>query len=205
MRTNIEFSGFDSEIRSIMITSAHSGEGKTTTAANLAAAYAQADKKVILVDADLRKPMLHHIFNISNRSGLSNILANQNSVQELIRPTQAPNLSVITSGPVPPNPSEMLASSRMDEIIRELSGVYDIVLIDCAPALAVTDSQVVAAKCDGTLLVIESGKVKKDLAKKVLANLEHVKARILGVVLNNVKRNEAEAYYYYYYGNKRSF
>jgi capsular exopolysaccharide synthesis family protein len=203
LRTNIAFSGIDSEIRTIMITSARAGEGKTTTAANLAAAYAQADKEVILVDADLRKPMLHYLFNVSNRGGLSSILANQYGVRELIRDTHIHNLSVITSGPIPPNPSEMLASNRMGQLLQELSEIYDVVIIDSAPALAITDAQVVAAKCDGVLLVVDSGKVKKDLARKVMANMEHVKARVLGVVLNNVNRNDAEAYYYYYHGNKK--
>ncbi len=184
----------------ISVTSAGPMEGKSTTAANLAVAYAQANKQVLLMDADLRKPTLHHTFEKSNRIGLSNLLANQYGIHEVVKDTHIENLSVITSGPIPPNPAEMLASKRMVSLLVELKDRFDMIIIDTPPALAVTDAQVIASICDGVLLVIDCGKVKRDLALKVKANLEHVKARILGVVLNNKSRKDAG--YYYYYGSK---
>lgn len=185
-----------------MVTSAGPGEGKSTTITNLAVAYAQSDMHVVLIDADLRKPTMHHTFNLSNRIGLTNALSSRGMVSDVIRETKIPNLSVITSGPIPPNPSEMLASKRMGVLLEELKEQYDMILIDTPPALAVTDAQIVASKSDGVILVIDSGKVKREIAMKAKANLDYVKARILGVVLNNMNRKSSESYYYYYYGNK---
>jgi capsular exopolysaccharide synthesis family protein len=203
LRTNIDFSSIDEQLNVIMLTSAGPGEGKTTTASNLAAAYAQADKKVLLIDADLRKPTLHHMFVRSNRWGLTNIIAGQTTVKEVICETDINNLHLLTSGPIPPNPSEILASKKMSALLEELKLTYDMIIIDTPPALAVTDAQIVATKCDGVILVIDSGKVKREVAMKVKASLEHVKARILGAVLNNLDRKNGDSYYYYYYGNKQ--
>lgn len=202
LRTNIQFSAIDEDLRVLMLTSAGPGEGKSTTALNLAVTYAQAGKKVVLVDADLRKPTVHHSFMKTNRWGLTNILTNQLSLNESILETDIENLYIISSGPIPPNPSEILASKRMTTFLEELKNVFEMIIIDTPPALAVTDAQIVSTKCDGVVLVIDSGKVKREAAMKAKAQLEHVKARILGVVLNNKNRDDAEAYYYYYYGNK---
>jgi capsular exopolysaccharide synthesis family protein len=202
LRTNIEFSAIDEPIRVIMITSAGPGEGKSTTASNLAVAYAQSDKKVLLIDADLRKPTLHHTFVRTNRWGLTNIITGQTKISEVISKTDINNLDLLSSGPIPPNPSEILSSKRMSVLLEELKLIYDIIIIDTPPALAVTDAQIVSTKCDGVILVIDSGKVKREVAMKVKSSLEHVKARILGAVLNNIDRKDGEAYYYYYYGNK---
>jgi capsular exopolysaccharide synthesis family protein len=202
LRTNIEFSAIDEPIRVIMITSAGPGEGKSTTASNLAVAYAQSDKKVLLIDADLRKPTLHHTFVRTNRWGLTNIITGQTNISEVISRTDINNLDLLSSGPIPPNPSEILSSKRMSILLEELKLIYDIIIIDTPPALAVTDAQIVATKCDGVILVIDSGKVKREVAMKVKASLEHVKARILGAVLNNIDRKNGESYYYYYYGKK---
>jgi capsular exopolysaccharide synthesis family protein len=202
LRTNIQFSAVDHEVRTLMLTSAGPGEGKSTTALNLAVTYAQADKKVIIIDADLRKPTLHHSVFKSNRWGLTSLLTQQARLAEVVQETHIENLSVITSGPIPPNPSEILASNGMSKLLEELKESYDIIIIDTPPALAVTDAQIVSTKCDGVILVMDSGKVKRDAAIKAKAQLDHVKARILGVVINNKNRDDAEAYYYYYYGNK---
>lgn len=202
LRTNIEFSAVDTEIRTIMVTSAGPGEGKSTTVSNLAVSYAQSEKKVLIIDADLRKPTLHHTFVQSNRQGLTSVLTNQVKAADVIRETEIENLYVITSGPIPPNPSEILSSRRMTSLIDEMKEQFDIIIVDTPPALAVTDAQIVAAKCDGVLMVVDFGKVKRDLAIKVKNNLERVQARILGVVINNIDRDNAEAYYYYYYGSK---
>lgn len=205
LRTNIEFSAIDESVQVVMVTSAGPSEGKSTTAANLAVTYAQNDKKTLIIDADLRKPTLHRVFTMSNRWGLTNLLSGQ-IVQtgEAIQETSVDNLYLLPSGPIPPNPSEILASRRMSQLLEDLRQKYDKIIIDTPPALAVTDAQIVATKSDGTMIVISSGEVKRDAALKTKAKLEHVKARILGVVLNNVDRKLGEAYYYYYYGSKES-
>jgi len=204
LRTNIDFSSVDEQIRVIMLTSAGPGEGKSTTASNLAVAYAQSDKKVLVIDADLRKPTMHHTFMKTNRWGLSNVVSGQSAPAEVIVETHVHNLFLMPSGPVPPNPSEMLASKRMTAMLEELKESFDVIIIDTPPALAVTDAQVVATKVDGVLIVIDYGKVKREAAMKVKANLQHVNARMLGVVINNVNRKNGEGYYYYYYGNDQS-
>lgn len=204
LRTNISFSTADTELKTIMVTSAGPAEGKSTTVCNIAVTYAQAEQKVLIIDCDLRKPTVHRSFHVTNRVGLTNVLTNQASIDEAIRETEQPNLHVITSGPIPPNPSELLGSKRMVTLLQELRKRFDIIIIDTPPVLAITDAQVVSALTDGVIMVIDSGKVKKEYAQRAKANLEQVKARILGVVLNNVSRTEGEAYYYYYYGSEES-
>jgi capsular exopolysaccharide synthesis family protein len=202
LRTNIDFSSIDKQLQVIMITSAGPGEGKSTTAANLAVSYAQSDRKVLLVDADLRKPTEHHFFQLSNRFGLSSYISQQTSLKDVIQDTNVPNLFAITSGPIPPNPAEMMASKRMSDLLEQLRQQFDVILIDTPPVLAVTDAQIVASKSDGVIMVIDYGKVKRDIAAKAKKALEHVNARILGVAMNNVKRKSGDGTYYYYYGNK---
>jgi capsular exopolysaccharide synthesis family protein len=202
LRTNIQFSAIDEDMNIIMITSAGPGEGKSTTISNLAVVYAQSGKRVLIIDADLRKPTMHHTFNISNRKGLTNLLTGQSTIDEVIVSSGIENLFILASGPIPPNPSEILSSKRMKNLMEELSRNFDTILIDAPPTLAVTDSQIIAARCKGVLLVIDSGKVKREIAQKAKASLERVNARILGVVLNNVNRSSGEVYYYYYYGKK---
>lgn len=200
LRTNIDFSSIDENLQVIMVSSAGPGEGKSTTVANLAVAYAQSERKTLLIDADLRKPTVHHTFSISNRWGLSSVISKQCTIEEVIQALDIPNLSIITSGVIPPNPAEMLGSNRMTAIIQHLKTQYDVILIDTPPLLAVTDAQIVASKCDGAILVVDQGRVKRDIGKKAIQNLQAVNARILGVVLNNVKRKANEEAYYYYYG-----
>ncbi|SDS29690.1 capsular exopolysaccharide family [Paenibacillaceae bacterium GAS479] len=200
LRTNIQFSSFDEPIKIMMVASANPGEGKSTTASNLAVTYAQEGKKVLLIDADLRKPSVFKVFNVSNRVGLSTVVSGQCHVQDAVQDTMVENLFVLTSGPVPPNPSELLASQSMKTILEEFKADYDVVIFDTPPVLAVTDSLIVSAMCQGVLLVVQAGKVKSELVRKAKANLEHVHARILGVVLNNTKSRKGDKYNYYYYG-----
>lgn len=200
LRTNIDFSSVDEKVQIIMVTSSGPEEGKSTVTGNLAVAYAQSDKKVVLIDADLRKPTGHRTFSLTNRKGLSSLLSQQADLDEVIQETAVPNLSVITSGPIPPNPAEMLASNRMNAMLQELRSTFDIVMIDTPPLLAVTDAQIIATKSDGVIMVVSYGKVKRDIAVKAKAQLDRVGSRMLGVVLNNVKRKASEGYYYYYYG-----
>jgi len=200
LRTNIQFSSVDSDLKTIMVTSASPGEGKSTTTSNLATTYAQAENRVLLIDADLRKPTAHHTFHCSNRFGLTNVLTKQSSVNEAIVETFVPNLYLMPSGIIPPNPAELLSSNRMKTLLEELKTQFDIIIVDTPPVLAVTDSQILATISDGVVLVVDSGKVKIAQAQKAKEKLEHVNAKILGVVINNVKRGQQDDYYYYYYG-----
>ncbi|OME80791.1 capsular biosynthesis protein [Paenibacillus sp. FSL A5-0031] len=198
LRTNIEFSTINQKLQIIMVTSSKPSEGKSTTCANMAVAFAQANKKVLLIDADLRKPSQHHIFGKSNRSGLTTALLNQLKLEDIIQFTNTENLSIIQAGPTPPNPSELLSSEQMAELLKTARERYDVVIIDTPPIMSVTDAQIVATQSDGVVLVIDSGKVKKDVALKAKASLEHVKANLIGVVLNKINRNHSDIYSYYY-------
>ena len=201
LRTNIDFTNFDGDMRVIVISSAQKGEGKSTTAANLAVTYAQTDKEVLLIDADLRRPALHRFFGLSNRTGLSTVLSRQQQLSETILETAVDRLHLLPSGPTPPNPAEMLGSNHMAEVLAALKDRFDLIIVDTPPVLAVTDAALVAAKCDGVVLVADSGQIKRDLARKAKQALERSQARILGVVLNNVPRKNRDSYYYYYYGD----
>ncbi|WP_408894293.1 CpsD/CapB family tyrosine-protein kinase [Paenibacillus taichungensis] len=196
LRTNIQFSSIDSQIQTIMIASALSGEGKTTTIGNLAVTYAQEGKKVLLLDTDLRKPAVHRMFNVPNHVGLTSVLSSQYKVTEVLRETGVEGLHVLSSGPIPPNPSEMIGSRKMTALLQDLKEEYDVILFDTPPVLAVTDALIISSLCDGVILVVSAGKVKKDLVKKAKAHLEHVNARILGAVLNNVQVPKRRNAYY---------
>lgn len=202
LRTNIQFSDYMKQVNVIMVGSAQMNEGKTTTVSNLAVTYAHEGKKVLLIDGDLRNPSLHHVFGISNEIGLTNLLAQQYEIKDVLQETSVSNLFVIPSGPIPLNPSEMLGSYRMQQIMHELRQQYDMILFDTPPILAVSDALIVSALCDGVVLVVLGGKVKKSSVHKAKMMLEHVKARMLGVVLNNVTVWEDEARQLYY-GAKR--
>jgi capsular exopolysaccharide synthesis family protein len=201
LRTNIDFSSIDAAMQVIMVTSTGPGEGKSTTISNLAITFAQSERRVLLIDADMRKPTMHHTFRASNRAGLSSLLTRKSEMQEVIQETNVSDLFIITAGPIPPNPAEMLSSKRMSELLDTLKTHFDIILIDTPPLLAVTDAQLVASKSDGVIFVMDHGTVKRDAALKAKAGLDTVNAKILGVVMNNVKRSKASQGYYYYYGD----
>ncbi len=200
IRTNIQFSSLSKEIQTIVITSTGPGEGKSTTAANLAVVLAQQGKKVLLIDSDLRKPTAHYTFGKSNVIGLTNVLTKQSQLTDVVLATEVANLSLIASGPIPPNPAELLASTQMDEMINEALQQYDTIIFDTPPVLAVTDAQVLANKCDGAVLVVASGKTEKEGAVKAKELLVTANAKLLGVVLNRKESKQSE--YYYYYGRK---
>lgn len=197
LRTNLQYAEVDRALQLLMVTSANPREGKTTTINNLAVAYAQADKSVLLVDADLRKPTAHQTFQLSNRCGLTHVLTGHATAREAIKETHIRNLSVMSSGSIPPNPSELLASRKMDLLLDELRSLYDLVLIDTPPVLAVSDAQVMASRCDGVLLVINARNVKKQHAQKARDALQFVQAKIVGVALNQTATSELSGYYTY--------
>ncbi|KOP71086.1 capsular biosynthesis protein [Bacillus sp. FJAT-21945] len=194
IRTSIQFSSVDKTIKSIMLASAQSGEGKSTTASNLAIVLAQQGNQVLLVDADLRKPSIHYAFRVSNIDGLTNVLTKEVELDSAIKQTDIHNLSLLTSGAKPPNPSEILSSNSMETLMGKLKEMFDFVIYDTPPALAVTDSQVLANKCDGVILVVASGKTNRELALKSLDVLKQARAHILGAVVNGIELSKKEYY-----------
>jgi len=200
-RTNINFSKPDGELTTLLFTSSVQAEGKSTSSGNLACLFAQEGKKVILIDADMRKPTVQYTFHLTNTIGLSNILAQNTPVMDAVKETDIENLHIITSGPIPPNPAELLSSKAMDEMVAELKKHYDLVIFDAPPVLSVTDAQILANKCEGTVLVISAGATDKNSVLKAKELLEASKAKIIGTVLNNFKL-EKDHYYYQYYGTE---
>lgn len=198
LRTNIQYSSFDKLVQTIMITSSGPSEGKSTTSSNLAVVMAENGHKTILVDCDQRKPKLHRLFMSSNDMGLSDVLAGVVNVNEVIKKTQITNLELLTAGTKPPNPSELLASSKMQNFIKELKSSYEYIILDTPPVIAVTDSQILSRYADGSILVIASAQAERTAALKAKELLKNVNANILGVVLNKVEVNEKSYYGYYY-------
>ncbi|MDN4071758.1 CpsD/CapB family tyrosine-protein kinase [Fictibacillus terranigra] len=200
IRTNIQFSSIDTEYTTLMVTSPGPGEGKSTTVANLAVVLAQQGKSVLLIDGDLRKPTVHYTFKVSNIQGLTNVLTRQAALEDAVQQTNVDDLYVLPSGPIPPNPSELLNSKAMEMLVEDANKKYDYVLFDSPPVLAVTDAQVLSNRCDGVVLVTSSGKTGREEALKAKELLENANAKILGVVLNGKETKENS--YFYYYGNK---
>ncbi|WP_353949002.1 CpsD/CapB family tyrosine-protein kinase [Sporolactobacillus sp. Y61] len=201
IRTNIDFSHVDSDLKTIMFTSAGPGEGKSTTAANVATVMAQQGKRVLLIDADMRKPTMHYTFRLINTQGLTTLLTKRTTFDETIQKTEVENLFILTSGPIPPNPAELLSSVVMESFIKHALTLFDTVIIDTPPVLAVTDAQILANLCDGTVLVVRSGETEKEAALKAKDLLSKAKAKVLGVVLNGKPISKSDSHYYYYYGN----
>ncbi|MBI2864824.1 MAG: CpsD/CapB family tyrosine-protein kinase [Chloroflexi bacterium] len=196
LRTNIQFSSLDKPLSSLLVTSTSPEEGKSTTLANLAVVMAQTGSKIILADCDLRRPSIHSIFGLGNSAGLTSLVLDSTSRQLPLQESGVDNLFVLPSGPLPPNPSELLGSRRMGEVIDLLKSEADLVLFDSPPVIAVTDAAILATRVDGVLLVVNAGRTKRELANKAKALLEKVNANILGVVLNNVKFDSSLHHYY---------
>ncbi|MGM9966186.1 CpsD/CapB family tyrosine-protein kinase [Rummeliibacillus sp. TYF005] len=198
IRSNITFSAPREDLKTLLVTSSLSSEGKSTNVANLGVVFAQEGKKVLLVDADMRRPTLHHTFRLSNREGLSSILIKHQTIQEAVQETSIVGLDVITSGPLPPNPSELLASQTMDTFISIVTQEYDLVIFDSPPLLPVTDARILSNKCNATLLIVNRNKTKKADILKSRAALENSQAKILGIVLNNSAMPHKHHYYQYH-------
>jgi capsular exopolysaccharide synthesis family protein len=197
LRTNLDFASLDEDLRTIAVTSAGVGEGKSTTLANLAIVSAQAGRKVILVDADLRRPTLHQLFGLSNEAGLTTMILDESTLAAPpLQDTGVAGLSLLTSGPLPPNPAEMIASRRMAEVIAALAEQADQVFFDTPPVVAVTDAAILATKVDGVLLVLSAGKTRREGARTAIQHLEQINARLIGTVLTNVEMGATFTGYY---------
>lgn len=198
IRTNIQFAASsDHPVKSIVITSSGPLEGKSLTAANLAIVFAKSGKKTLLLDGDMRKSTVWKTFRLSNQKGLSTLLVSPDDIADSIQKTTIDNLSVLTSGPQPPNPSELLGSTREEFIMDQLTRLFDVIIVDMPPVATVTDAQIVASKADGTILVAREGVSEKAALLKAKQLLEIAHARILGVVYNGVDSANDAGYYYY--------
>ncbi|HHL39862.1 MAG TPA: polysaccharide biosynthesis tyrosine autokinase [Deltaproteobacteria bacterium] len=205
-RTNIQFTDIDERTKILLFTSSVKGEGKTTTSANLAITMAQLGNRTLLVDADMRNPMVHAVFGLEREPGLSNIIGGFGDLKSVVKPSGIRNLDIITSGPIPPNPSELLNSKRLDMMIERLRDRYDFIIFDTPPIIAVTDAAVLCSKVHGAFLVIRGGQTSRRLCERAKGLLEKVNANLLGAVINNVRMSSRygyEYYYQYYYGEQK--
>jgi len=199
LRTNIQFSSPDKPIKTLVISSAGPGEGKSTTVANLAITFANLGKKTVLIDADLRKPILHKVFDMQRDPGLTHAIIGSHAIDDVVKKTEIDNLSIITCGEIPPNPSELLASYKLSSILGELREKYDVVLFDSPPVIAVTDATILSTVTDGILLVVRANKTDTRALQRAVELLSHVKCNVLGAVLNGVSVSGGYGSYYYYY------
>ncbi|WP_323740417.1 CpsD/CapB family tyrosine-protein kinase [Filobacillus milosensis] len=198
LRTNLQFASVDKDLHTMLVTSTGPSEGKSLTTGNLAVVFAQQGKRVLLIDADLRKPTVHYTFRLPNNYGLSNYLVDDRQLEDTVQNSGINNLDIMSCGPIPPNPSELLGSNAMQQLLKQVKSQYDLVIFDTPPVLAVTDSQVLSNLVDGVLLVVRSKKTDRESAKKAKELLEQARANLLGVVLND--RDVEKTHYYYYYG-----
>jgi capsular exopolysaccharide synthesis family protein len=208
LRTNISLSQVDRPVRTLLVTSCIPREGKSTTVANLGVTFAMAEKKVLIIDADLRRPILHRLFGIPNNQGLTHTLSDAVEWDQVFSPTKVSNLWVVTCGIIPPNPSELLGSQKMKNFLQRTTERFDIVLLDSPPISSLADASILGAIVDGVLFIVKVNMANRDLIIKAKDQLETVGANIIGVALNDVdiKRDGYYRYYYYYnyeyYGQK---
>ncbi len=208
LRTNIQFSGVEKKLHTLLVTSASPSDGKTSVAANVAAVFAQGDCNVIVMDCDLRKPRIHKAFQVSNRIGLSDFfIRSDDRLDGVYKKTENNHIGVITSGSLPPNPSELLGSTRMNEVLRIVEKECDLLIMDTPPLLAVTDALVLANRVDGVILVMDPKKTKRAAIKHAIDQIRRVNANLLGIVLNNVNSKNTHTYYTknYYYDRQHGY
>ncbi|MEM7113141.1 MAG: polysaccharide biosynthesis tyrosine autokinase [Chloroflexota bacterium] len=205
LRTNLNFSAVDGGLKSVLISSSSPGEGKSTTAANLAVTMAQTGKNVIIIDADLRRPTQHKIFKASNNKGLTTaILDSETPLEFHLQTTKVPGVSIMTSGPLPPNPAELLNSQRMSHLLENLANEADILIFDTPPALTVADASILAPQVDGCLLVANMAQTKRDTFIRAVERLQASGATLFGAVINRLQLGQSvygNAYYYHYYSS----
>jgi capsular exopolysaccharide synthesis family protein len=206
LRTAIYFGGSSSRTRSVLITSPSPGDGKSTVVSNLAIAMAQAGERVLIIDADCRRPTQHQIFGVSNEAGLSTILLGETTPAQAIQSTSVTNLLILPCGPLPANPAEVINSMEFSDLLEALASQYDRVLLDAPPVIPVTDARILAASCDATIVVIRADKSNRKLSVHTVDSLRSVGAAVLGVVVNDVsnKRGRYGSYYYANYGGYHS-
>ncbi|WP_297420849.1 CpsD/CapB family tyrosine-protein kinase [Clostridium sp.] len=202
LRTNIQYSSVDKEIRSIVVTSANPQEGKSTVSGNLALSFAQNGKKVIIIDCDLRKPSIHKKFNISNLCGFSEVMIGKETLENAIQEYKS-NMHILPSGKIPPNPSEMISSTTMSDLLERLKEEYDIIILDSPPLDAFTDGQILSTKVDGTILVVLAGESKIESVKEAKNLLNRVGAHIIGLVINKVSKKKTNYSHYYEINEKK--
>ncbi len=199
LRTNFQYSTPDKKLHTLLVTSSGPKEGKSTTVANLAITLAQMGQKTVLIDTDLRRPVMHHIFNIKKENGVTDYLVNNVPLESLAKPTIIDNLYLITSGTLPPNPAELLASDSMKKFMEDLKNNFDMVLFDSPPVIAVTDAQILGTYTDGTIIIVKSEQTGWDMLNRSISLIKTVNANFLGYVFNSVNVTKAYSSYYYYY------
>ncbi len=198
LRTNLQFVSLDKPLRTLLVTSPGPEEGKSTTLANLAVAMAQGEKKVILADCDLRRPSLHKLFGLEQNRGLTTMIVDEKAMSDPpLQETGVQGLWLLASGTLPPSPSDLLGSQRMDRVLEALKERADIVLLDAPPVVGVSDAAILATKVDGVMLVVSAGQTKRDSVQASKAMLEKVNAHIIGSVLTNVPLDVSLQRYYY--------
>lgn len=197
LRINLQFATLGVQLRTLLVTSAGAGEGKSTTLANLAVTVAQTEQSVVVVDCDLRRPGLHKLFGLSNELGLTTMMADDQALDEPpLQPTEVDGLRLLASGPLPARPPDLLGSRRMDRVIQKLLGEADLVILDAPPIMAATDALVLSTKVDGVLLVASAGTTKREQAQRAVERLNKVNARLVGAVLTNVPLDATVRAYY---------
>lgn len=198
IRTNIMFSSADNDIQTVVFTSEKPAAGKSTISANVAITYAQAGYKTLLIDGDMRKPSQHYLFNTSNIDGLSNLILKRSDYSKAIHKTKIINLDLLTSGPVPPNPSELIGSENLLKIMNELEEIYDYIIIDTPPVITVTDAQLFSEIAQNVVYVVDTQSNDRNVVKKGKELIEKTGAKILGIVLNKSVEENNSSYYNYY-------
>jgi capsular exopolysaccharide synthesis family protein len=194
LSTNIQFSSLDRDVRTLLVTSVGPDEGKSIVLANLAITMAEGDRRIVMVDCDLRRPSLHQIFGLSEQPGLTTMMLNE-SLAPPLQATPFTNVSLVATGPLPPNPAELISSERFTRVLASIGADADVVLVDAPPVSAVTDATILATRVDGVLLVVDSGRTRRDTARRATDQLQRVGARLLGAVLTNVKPEKTQARY----------
>jgi len=204
IRTNIKLTFPDENLRTLLITSSVSREGKTTVSSNIAVSFSSAGKKVLLVDTDMRKPRVHKLFGVDNSIGISNYMIGEKSLKDVIRKNVYKYLDILMCGPIPPNSGEMIISNKFKDMLEELKKMYDIVIFDSPPVLAVSDSSILSTMIDGVIVVVKVKEVARDALGRTVKQLTNANVNLVGAVINNVDIKSGNNYgtYYYYYHNK---
>lgn len=203
LRTNIQYSSIDKQVKTLVVTSSNAGEGKSTVAGNLAYTFFQSGKRVLIIDCDLRKPSLHRKFNVSNEVGLTDVLVGTSELNKVMKKIDD-NLYLLTTGTLPPNPAEIIGSNTMENFLDECKINFDYIILDTPPILPVTDSKLLAIKADATVLVVRSEISKSKHVSQAFKELEKVNANVIGTILNDVEMRSEKLYYDYSIKNKKS-